>query len=400
MIEFALLFALGFMTAAFLVFLIAPAVHRRIVWFTEKRLKATMPLSPQEVRAQKDMARAHYAAENAKTEQTLAKEREKTIALRLRQDELTRKAGELALQNTELHAQIDEMNVEAGDMRSRLRREESYISQLKSSLRIVEHAAGEKDGDIDTLRKRLTKLMSDADNLRIDLATRDTEVESTRARANALRDERDALRQEVNLVTKRAKDAEMRLEQEVSRALRLEDQLGREIAGNADKENVIERRTQDVTRLKEKLKSATAEAREAGRALRSAGIPRAVNGASGKAATAKPTAPQGDQEENATMTAKQARDIGSEIAALNEDVRNRGKALSDRVLSVRTAVHDQAIRDEIASVAASMVALTALREGETSPIPAILAEENGATNPGRVSLAERAKELISDKTGG
>ncbi|MGO8026772.1 hypothetical protein, partial [Rhizobium leguminosarum] len=36
------------------VFLVSPAVHRRIVLYTENRLKATMPLSPQEVRAQKD----------------------------------------------------------------------------------------------------------------------------------------------------------------------------------------------------------------------------------------------------------------------------------------------------------------------------------------------------------
>lgn len=385
MIEYALLFALGFMTAAFLVFLIAPAVHRRVVWFTEKRLKATMPLSPQEVRAQKDMARARYAAENARTEQELTREREKSIALTLRQDELTRKAGDLAIQNHDLQTQIDEMNVEAGDMRSRLRREESYISQLKSSLRIVEHAVGEKDSDIDTLRKRLTKLMSDVDNLKIDLATRDTEVESTRVRANALRDERDTLRQELNAAVKRAKDAEIRLEQEVSRALRLEDQLGREIAGNADKETVIERRTRDVTRLKDKLKSANAEAREAGRALRAAGItrPAAANGANG-AKTAEPAA---------------ARDIEAEIATLTEDVRSRGKALSDRVLSVRSPAHDQAIRDEIASVAASMVALTALREGAASPIPAMLAE-HGDDNPNRLGLAERARDLIADKPAG
>jgi hypothetical protein len=49
-IQFALLFGLGFLTAIFLVFLVAPAIHRRIVWFTEKRLRATMPLSAREVR--------------------------------------------------------------------------------------------------------------------------------------------------------------------------------------------------------------------------------------------------------------------------------------------------------------------------------------------------------------
>ncbi|MGO7624010.1 hypothetical protein ACC687_38385, partial [Rhizobium ruizarguesonis] len=57
MIEYALFFGLGFLTAAFLVFLVSPSVHRRIVWYTENRLKATMPLSPQEVRAQKVLGR-------------------------------------------------------------------------------------------------------------------------------------------------------------------------------------------------------------------------------------------------------------------------------------------------------------------------------------------------------
>lgn len=100
------------------------------------------------------------------------------------------------------------------------------------------------------------------------------------------------------------------------------------------------------------------------------------------------------------MTAKQAPDKETEIVTLTEDVRNRAKALSDRVLNVRSPAHDQAVRDEIATVAAGMVALTALREGEASPITAILAEENNAANSGRLSLAERARELIADKTAG
>ena len=40
-IEYALIFGLGFMAAALLVMLVAPAVHQRIVAYTENRLKAT-----------------------------------------------------------------------------------------------------------------------------------------------------------------------------------------------------------------------------------------------------------------------------------------------------------------------------------------------------------------------
>lgn len=79
MIEYAILFGLGFLTATLLALLIAPAIHRRIVAYTENRIRATMPISPQEVRAQKDMARALYAAENAKVRQELDTEREKIL---------------------------------------------------------------------------------------------------------------------------------------------------------------------------------------------------------------------------------------------------------------------------------------------------------------------------------
>lgn len=394
MIEFALLFGLGFLTAMFLVFLIAPAIHRRIVWFTEKRLKATMPLSPQEVRAQKDMARALYAAENAKTEQALAGEREKAIGLQLRQDGLMKEAGRLASANEELQTQIDEMDVEAADLRSRLRREESYISQLKSSLRTSEQGHAGKDADIENLRKRLAKMTADADNLKIDIATRETEIESLKFRLGNLRDERDTLRNDLSQTSKRAKDAELRLGQEENKALRLDDRLTREIASNADKDTAIERRLAEVARLKEKLKAANAETREASRALRAAGIPKL---AAVKLARQLPMEEQLMKADSAALPPKATPDSEAEIAELTEQARNRSKALSERLLKTRSVAQDKAMREEIASIAANMVALTALREGEGSPIYALLPKEAEPGQGGRTSLLERVEKLLPDR---
>ena len=395
MIEFALLFGLGFLTAAFLAFLIAPAVHRRIVWFTEKRLRATMPLSPQEVRAQKDMARALYAAENAKTEQFLSQERDKSVALQIKNGKLLQEASRFAAENNELQTQINDLDVEAGELRSRLRREESYISQLKSGMRSAEQSSAEKDVDIDGLRKRLNKMTSDADNLKIDLAARETEIESMKLRLSTLRDERDGLRHELNLANLRAKDAELHLGQESDKVLRLEDRLNREIAGNADKETAIERHEQETARLKERLKAANAEVQEAEEALRAAGL--APSGLSGKTVNGAivPTGPRiveiADRE---TRAAEPERNVDTDIAQMTEEVRNRANALSDRLLKARTPAQDQAMREEIATIAANMVALTALKEGDKSPILDLLPKDPGAERGARVSLAERAAALM------
>lgn len=402
MIEFALLFGLGFLTAIVLVCLVAPAIHRRIVWFTEKRLRATMPLSAQEVRAQKDMARALYAAENARTEQALGKERERSIALQLQQEALKKEAGRLASESDQLHGQIEDMSVEAGDLRSRLRREESNISQLKSGLRISEQAHLEKEAEADGMRQRVDKMAADADNLKIDLAARETEVESLRFRYNALRTERDTLRNDIAAMTGRARDSEIRLAQEELKVTRLEDRLNREIAANGDKQNLIDRRVEEVSRLKEKLKSTTVEAREAIRAAKRAASP--AKGAVAKSAAdvksvsrTKSIQNEGSVVDGAAQPAV-ARDEEAEIAALGEEARNRSTAVSDRLLKSHTARQDAALRGEIAAIAANMVALTALKEGERSPIHTLLNGSEGKNGSERTSLADRASELLEKPT--
>ena len=393
MIQYALLFGLGFLTAALLVFLIAPAIHRRIVWFTEKRLRATMPLSPQEVRAQKDMARALFAAENARSEEALTQQRDKTVALQIHNGKLQQEASRLAAGNTESQTRIDDLEVEAGELRSRLRREESYISQLKSSIHAAEQASVEKEADIDGLRKRMTKMAADADNLKIDLATRETEIESLKLRINTLRDERDTLHQDLNAASLRAADAEQSHRQESDKNKRLEERLDREIAGNADKETAIERHAQDVVRLKERLEAAVKESREVNKALRAAGIapPKKPVKTPKLSAVSMIT----DTTDNQTNAAEPERTVEDDIAKMTEEVRNRAAALSDRLSKARSPTHDEAMREEIATIAAKMVALTALKEGDSSPILGLLPKDKDpAEQAARISLADRVTALL------
>ncbi|ARM89682.1 chromosome segregation SMC protein [Rhizobium sp. CIAT894] len=383
MIEYALLFGLGFLTAAFLVFLISPAVHRRIVWYTENRLKATMPLSPQEVRAQKDMVRALYAAENARTTQDLLREREKSLSLQLRHDALAVDAGRLAAEISELQSQIGEMHVEAAEQRSHLRKDENYISQLKTNLHIAEQSVANKESELAQMRTRLSKLGEQTDGLRIDLAARETEAESLKFRANALRDERDTLRQDVNLLQKRARDAEQKLTQQQHMVIRLEDKAARDSASAAEKETLLARRQQEIAKLKEQVKAANAEIRKVNRLLRDAGL--------AKMAT---EVPAGDAAEDTTASSL---DTAALTTEMGEDVRSRSAALADRLQKAKTVTgRDGAIREEIASIAANMVALTALNEGPSSPIRSLLPDAAEKTSGDRVSLADRAAAIIAD----
>ncbi|MBW9056287.1 hypothetical protein [Rhizobium mesosinicum] len=383
MIEYALLFGLGFLTAAFLVFLVSPAVHRRIVWYTENRLKATMPLSPQEVRAQKDMARALYAAENARTAQDLHREREKSLSLQLRHDALAVDAGRLASELNEARAQIGEMQVEAAEQRSHLRKDENYISQLKTSLHIAEQAGSNKDSELETLRARLAKITEQANNLKIDLAARETEAENLKFRANALRDERDTMRQDVTVLQKRAKDAEQKLSQQQHMVIRLEDRAAREAASAADKEALLGRRQQEIAKLKDQLKAANAELRKAAKVLRDAGLSKAI-------------VDLGADTTNEAETSEL--DLAAITEQMSDNARRRSAALADHLQKARNNTgRDGALREEITSIAASVVALTALKEGSSSPIRSLLPEGGEKKGPNdRVNLADRAAAIIAD----
>jgi len=377
------LFGLGFLAAAFLVFLVSPAVHRRIVWYTENRMRATMPLSPQEVRAQKDMVRALYAAENARTTQDLIREREKSMSLQLKHDQIARDAGHFVSEISALQAQIADMSVEAAELRSHLRKDENYISQLKTSLHIAEQASAAKEGELDALRIRLNKIVEQTDNLKIDMAARETELENLNFKHSGLRTERDELRQDVGLLQKRAKDAEQKLTQQEHAVLRLEDRAERDKATLADKEALLTRRQQDLTKLKDQVKAANADMRKANRALRSAGL--------------APLVLIPPQEKPVPEEAPISElDTAAVAARLAEEVRARSAAVSEEILAARlNTSNDGAIREEIATIAADMVALTAINEGKSSPIRELLPETAETKEGERIDLAQRAATILS-----
>lgn len=382
MIQFALLFGFGFLSAMLLVMILAPAVHRRVVRYTENRLKATMPISPSEVRAQRDMARAVYAAENARTKQELLQERDKAVGLQIRFDKLATEASELHSTNHELQMQVQDMSTEAADLRSRLRREEGFIRQLKESLHVVEATVSEKNETIETLERRILRLTGEVDDMRLDLSARDTEVESSRLRSTALREERDTLRMDAKLLTTRAKDAEMRLQEAERKLARLEKKLAREAAAKADIETRLQWREQELDRMR------TARASGADIVQPVTGnypLPRKKPPASAKKAAAAALMEISADDEEPMQS----------VTALESDLRSRSAALSAQLTKAKTKKAQDAVRTELAAIAADMIALTALKDENTDNVKATLsASLSEDETEGQPSLAERAVGAI------
>ena len=413
MIEYALLFGLGFLTAILAGLLLAPAIHRRIVKFTENRILATMPVSPGELRAQKDMVRAEMAVQVARTGHDLKQERGKAAGLSIQNDQLIRQANALVSENFDLRTTMEALNEEAGEIRASLRLEEMEVVRLREQLAEAAVTDRTKEDRIAQLLRRVQQLTLDADNLRIDIATRDTEAEGLRARINALRDERESLRNDLRLITQRAKDAELRLAREENKSARLEDRLNTEISGSVDKDTIIERRIAEIGRLKERLKAANAEAREASRgnkpavaklpaAARVKTLARPAEEPPALPAPARPmtiehieTTPPALLPEHSPLALLPSRLIDEKRASeLSEDARSQANAASDMLLNLDSEERDEAMRAEIADIAAKMVAIVAQKEGMGSPVRSMLSGRTHESNAARLSLAQRASALM------
>ncbi len=364
------------MAAALLAMLLAPAIHRRVVHYTENRLKATMPLSPQEIRAQKDMVRALYAAENAKTQHELIREREKAIALKLQNETLSADAGRLVAENQDLKTQIDEMSTEAAERRSGLRRADIDLATVRETLKRVEIATAAKDVELEDRAHRIGRLISDIDHMRIEAMSRDTEIDTLKTRIQFMRDEREELRRENKLLIKRAKDAEIRLTQEEHKVLRLEDSLARDAAERADTGSTLERRQRELTDLKAKLKAANAQLRNAQRSLKQAGLP-------------LPEMTEDTMLDEQTPTSRISPDL------LETDIRHRQTALTERLLKATSSAEDDTLREELGDIAAKMILLTSMREASvdgTTAIVDLMAQPARSANTPR-SLVDRVMAL-------
>src|SRR5262245_51628312 len=95
---------------------------------------ATMPVSPGELRAQKDMVRAEMAAQVARTAHDLKQERGKAATFSIQNDKLIEQAGRLSGENFDLQSAADAATVEAGELRASLRDEEMKVVKLREQL--------------------------------------------------------------------------------------------------------------------------------------------------------------------------------------------------------------------------------------------------------------------------
>lgn len=254
-IQSILFFSLGFLCAGFLALMVAPAIWRRAVVLTRRRIEASVPLSLNEIQADKDRMRAEFAMSTRRLEMSVKSFKEKAAAqiieINKNRDELRR----LAEERTEKNEALTSLEANAGELRNELRRREEQLQQLSNKLLDAEAKLEERALELDKMGRMYDEATFASSSRQIELVARETEVEKLSTDVSDLRDQRKEADRKVREMAAETKAAQDALKLEKRRAADLESRLERTISTLSDREEKLDRREKELGRLREEIKT-------------------------------------------------------------------------------------------------------------------------------------------------
>ena len=407
MIQSILFFTLGFLTAGFLALMVAPAIWRRAVILTRKRIEASVPLTMNEIQADKDRLRAEFAMSTRRLEMSIKTFRDKAstqiVEINRNREELKRLTEERA----EKDRAITELESRGSELRTELRHREEQMKRLSTRLADTERVLEERALEIDRLGQMYDEASLTASNRQIELVNRETDFDRVSGDVGALRTQRKDAEKRLRELAAESKAAQDALKAERKRAAELERKIERLGATVADREEKLDRREKEMARLREQGRSGTQgnddldtrlleaqtdrmklEAELADLQLQMSTLLSGATGGDVEKAMDTLNRERARLEERMTVLVRENKKLKSELTAIE---RSKSDDWSDER-------RDSAIlREQINDLAAEVVNLTAMLDGPDSPIKHILSKADDTVRPEGaeriVSLADRVRAL-------
>ncbi len=185
-----MIFALGFLTTGLLTLMFLPAIWRRALRLTQRRLEQRLPLSMNEVAAERDQLRAEFAIERRRIEQAneaMVETRAKDLA------ELSRRTGRIAALQSDVAALGDRatrLQTALEEAQMRAAHAEGVWSALEKQVMDSSALAQRRMEDSVAIQRGLVAASDLAETRRVQIAGLEMQVE-------ALQAERDDLRREL-----------------------------------------------------------------------------------------------------------------------------------------------------------------------------------------------------------
>ncbi|AZV20441.1 MULTISPECIES: hypothetical protein [unclassified Mesorhizobium] len=371
MVQSVLFFVLGFLCAGFLALMVAPAIWRRAVTLTRRRVESSIPLTQTEIQADKDRIRAEYAMTTRRLEISVKALREKTAEQLVEINRGREAMKGLAVERTDKNQALTEL----GAKNEALRQREGELQQLSERLKETERKLEKRALELQKLERMYDDASFSSSSRQIELVARESEMQKLASDIAMLRGQRkeaDRRGQEIAAESKAAREA---LKAEKKRTAELDKKVERLLATLADREDKLDRREKELARMRERSKS-----EDSAPALRLVG----KGGDVAKSddldkAIAKLDSDREQLEARLTALARENKRLKADLTAL---------------AASKATDSSSALREQMNALAAEVVHLTAKLEGPGSPIAKALAVPSDArSGNGDRSLADRVRAL-------
>lgn len=358
MIQAALSFVLGFLSAAFLALLVAPAIWRRAVALTRRRVEASLPLTMDQIQAEKDGVRAEYAMAVRTLEMKVKSTREKAADRAIEIGRLHEELAQAQSRSEAGSATIAGLESRLGELQATLQARDEEALRLGEEIVGREKLAGQHADEIEKLGRMYDDASFAASSRQIEIVAQEAKLEKLVSDAATLRAERkeaDVRAREASAETRTLGDA-LRMEQRKTTAL--ETKNAGLIASQSEFEEKLERRGRELERLREKLK-----------------------GEAAKTAPARSAADRSQLAERLDVLTRENRKLRGQLGSQSREGSGKADTQGEALL-----------RSQIGDLAAEVVHLTAMLDGDDASLrKALDGAVDGKGSP--TSLAERIRAL-------
>jgi len=390
-LESVLYFLLGFLAAGLLALMVSPMVWQRAVALTKRRIERSVPLTLNEIQADKDQLRAEFAMSTRRLEMSVEDLREKAanqiIEINRKRDDINR----LAEEHVEKIGVVEELQAKSVELQAQLRQREEQLEEFNTRLAEIHEKMDQKALQYEKLQQRFEKAQTDSNSNRIELVAKQSELENLSDKYDDLNKSQSAKRAKAaaNELQRQLDRTKSELGKEKNNVEKLEQKLeqnNHELTTNQDR---LERREQELSRLRHTLES---------------------DGATNSELTSKLV----DQQSLAVELEAKLAQANLQMEALLHDASNDNveKAMAsledekfdltgkleqvtserDNLVKELTALtgsqgaeweserrENSILRERINDLAAQVTAMTASLEGDGSPITEILARKENTT---------------------
>ncbi|WP_244439719.1 hypothetical protein [Nitratireductor aquibiodomus] len=257
MITTILLILLGFFIAGFLALLLAPLVWRRAVRLTTKRIEASLPLSANELEAEKDRLRASHAMAARRLEMNIENLNRKTSSQLVELARLSDEARQLAEERDAQDRVIADLRDETEKQRAALAENAAIISTLETRLDEAVSELEVRGTALMELNDRYEEERLLASSRQIEMVARETELRKVEDDlAELRRDRKDAIRAGRDAEAAR-KEAEAGLKVAEKRNADLQKKMESQMRALYENEEKLERREAEIARLRKEMNAAS-----------------------------------------------------------------------------------------------------------------------------------------------